>query len=215
MTSRDITFRPDAHLYLEPDGTIVPSVTGILSAVGVSVDFNALAQTSARLGDAIQLKRDIGSALHADAHAYDDHDLEWSTVDPRVRPYLDAWVVFRENSGLRPVARERLVYHPVYRYAGTLDGIFETGAGRLVLPDLKTGDPDDAGCQFQTAAYLEAWRADHPERAGEPVERWGVQLVPGQRVPYRVHKYDAWDDFQKFLAFLTTYRHQSTRRRAA
>lgn len=214
LTAADVAFEPVAHEYRLPDGLRIPGVTEILSAVGVSVDFEGLASIGRRVADAIDLKREIGHALHHDAHAYDDDDLEWSTVDPRVEPYLRAWVTFRENSRLTPTTRERLVYHATYGYAGTFDGIFEKPDGGLVLIDIKTGDPDDSGCQYQTAAYLAAYQHEHG-LTSTLVDRWGVQLVPQRVIPYRISPYTAWDDFARFQAFLTTFHCQAARRRKA
>lgn len=125
-----ITFEAAGHVYRRKvDGVIVPSVTQILKDTGVSVDFEGLSAMGQKRKHAIALKRDIGVALHADAHAYDDDDLELAAVHPEVRPYLDAWISFRNNyPQLRPATRERLVYHPELRVAGTLDGIFLVGA---------------------------------------------------------------------------------------
>lgn len=210
ITAADLTFDPVAHEYRRPDGIVVPSVTQILSGVGISVDFDELAGMSHRVGQAIDLKRDIGTALHADAHAFDDDDLDWSTVDPRVEPYLRAWATFREHTGLVPTTRERRVYHPTFDYAGTLDGIFRHPTGRFVLVDVKTGDPDDSGCQYQTAAYAAAYNVERPDPIAE---RWGVRLDPTRAIPYRIHQYTDWQDFATFQAFLTTYHHQAARRR--
>ena len=209
-TATDLTFDPVAHEYRLPDGRPVPSVTQILSAVGVSLDFEALAQMSARTAAAVDLKRDLGHALHADAHAFDDDDLEWATVDERVRPYLEAWVAFRANTQITPTARERRVFHPVFRYAGTLDGIFLTPNGRRVLVDIKTGDPDDSGCRWQTAAYQYAFAIEHPREHID--ERWGVRLMPGRSVPYDIAIYRDWRDWLAFQAFVTTFHYQAARR---
>ena len=121
-----ITFEPDGHIYrLKATGEIVPSVTEILRATSISAPFDDIRAMGEQRRHAIDLKRDIGVAVHADAHAYDDNDLDIETVHPDVRPYLDAWIAFRKNyPHLRPATRERLVYSPTYRYAGTLDGIF-------------------------------------------------------------------------------------------
>jgi hypothetical protein len=213
-TASDVIFERIAHEYRLPDGRLVPSVTQILQAVGVSVDFEGLASLGRRVADAIDLKREIGTALHADAHAFDDDDLDWNTVDPRVQPYLSAWADFRENTGATPATRERRIYHPVYGYAGTLDGIFTLPNGKLVLVDIKTGDPDDSGCAFQTAAYLAAYQHEHALTGGL-IERWGVQLTPDHAIPYRIHPYTDWTDFAKFQAFVTTFHHQAARRRRA
>lgn len=213
MTAAALSFDAAVHEYRRADGQVVPSVTQVLSAVGVSVDFESLRGMSIQMAAAIELKREIGSALHADAHAFDDNDLDWTTVDPRVEPYLRAWAVFRENSRLTPATRERRVYHPTFGYAGTLDGIFTLPTGRVVLVDIKTGDPEDSGCAYQTAAYEAAYQFEHP---GQIIhERWGVRLTPDHGIPYRISPYSDWRDFTKFQAFLTTFHHQAARRRRA
>ena len=115
----------------------MPSVTTLLRDTGVSVNFEELGGFGKRIEHAIQLKRDIGVAVHADAHAFDDNDLDLASVHPEVRPYLDCWIAFRQNyPALRPATRERLVYHPVLRYAGTLDGIFlSDGETKPIITD--------------------------------------------------------------------------------
>lgn len=206
----DIQFDSAGHIYTLPDGRVVPSVTEILGAVGVATNFEELGAMSAKAASDIDHKRALGSALHLDAHAFDDNDLDWNTVHPDVLPYLEAWVTVRQNKGLIPLTRERRVFHPVHFYSGTLDGIFITPAGRRILVDIKTGDPEDGGCRFQTAAYDAAYRFEHPDE--QIHERWAVQLVPGLAVPYRITPYTAWRDFAAFQAFCTTYHHQAARR---
>jgi len=213
MTAAALSFDAAVHEYRLADGRLVPSVTQILSAVGVAVDFEGLRSMSAKLAEDIEVKRHIGTAVHMDAHAFDDDDLEWSTVDPRVAPFVLAWATFRENSGLVPLTRERRVFHPDHFYCGTLDGVFLSPHGARVLVDIKTGDPDDSGCAYQTAAYQAAYAIEHPD---EPIaERWAVQLTPEHAVPYRVTPYTDWRDFQTFQAFVTTFANQAARRRAA
>lgn len=215
MNAAALSFASDTHEYRHPDGRLVPSVTQILSAVGVSVDFDELGQSSTRLRDAIALRRDLGTAVHADAHAYDDDDLDWSSMDPRVAPYIESWAAFRDNLRAQPLARERRVFHPALFYCGTLDGIFDVD-GKRVLIDTKIGDPDDAGAEFQTAGYEMAYLVEH---ANERIdERWAVQLIPGRRVPYTITNYSARQDARlhgpKFRAFITTYWEQAARRRS-
>lgn len=210
MGSSDaLVFYPETHEYFtqpgRDGGRPVPSVTTILRAVGVSADFEHVAAAT------LEFSRQLGSAVHVDCHAFDDDDLELATVDLRVLPYLQAWTQFREATGLVPIARERRVYHPVYDYCGTLDGIFTGPGGQQVLIDVKTGDPEDAGAQFQTAAYQAAYVAEHPDARID--ERWSVQLVPGRAVPYRITPYTDFRDFKKFQAFLVTYHEQPQRRR--
>lgn len=205
-----LTFTPETHEY-RVDGRRVPSVTEILKSTGVAVDFEELAGMSDRLGAAINEKRALGQALHSDAHSFDDNDLDWKTVDPRVLPYLEAWRTFRENSRLIPLGRERRVYHPALRYAGTLDGVFAKPPAINVLIDIKTGDPESAGARYQLAGYQLACQAEHTH--GYIHERWSVQLTPGNRVPYRITRYDDWRDFDTWKSIVTTYYAQAARRK--
>jgi hypothetical protein len=64
LSAADLAFEPTVHEY-RVGGQRVPSVTEILKAVGVSVDFDELADRSARTADAIATKRALGHALHA------------------------------------------------------------------------------------------------------------------------------------------------------
>lgn len=209
ICSSDLTFVESPNGYHLPDGRRVPSVTEILRATGVSEDFSHVKPED------LEFRRILGTAVHWACHAFDDDDLDFESLDPRVQPYvLDAWSAWRINFGAMPVQRERRVYHPVRFYAGTLDGIFELRTGTRVLVDIKCGDPWDAAAQFQTAAYEAAYRLEHPdERIID--ERLAVQLCPELTVPYRVTAYRDWTDFRKFEAFCVTYWEQAARRRRA
>lgn len=209
LTGRDLTFHPESHTYVRPDGVIVPSVTQILRATGIGTDYEAIPGLSAL---DLELRRQLGTAVHADIHSYDDDDLDLTTVDPRVRPYLDAWITCRNSLGLVGLIHERIVYDPDLEACGTLDGIVRVRDERSVLIDLKIGDPVDAAAQYQTAAYEVLWRAEHPNDA--PIdERWAVQLTPDLAIPYRITPYTDWRDQQMFRAFVTTYYAQAARRK--
>jgi hypothetical protein len=210
QTATRVVFEPTNHHYFV-DGIRKPSVTEILKETGVSTDFEEIGSFSERLREKVAFKRDLGTALHADIHAADDGDLDWDTVDDRVLPYLEAWMIFRENTGLMPLARERVIFHPSLDYCGTFDGIFRTPGGVLVLLDAKTGDPHDAAANFQTAGYLLAYGCQHPEN--EIGERWSVQLAPSRKVPYVITQYTDWNDFTIWQSIVATYWQQATRRR--
>lgn len=129
-----IDFEAAGHVYrLKETGEVLPSVTTILKETGISKDFDNLSSMGSKLRHDISTKRDLGTAVHADSHAFDDDDLDWETVNSEVRPYVEAWAVFRQNyPHLRPAVRERLVYHPGYRFVGTLDGIFMLAGEREI-----------------------------------------------------------------------------------
>lgn len=213
VTGSSLIFHDEDHSYWTPPGRTggrrIPSVTQILKAVGVCEDFDAI---EAMRPGVIEFRRHLGTAVHVDAHAFDDGALLIDTVDPRVLPYLQAWITWRENFDAQPLQRERRVYHPGHGYCGTLDGIFDIG-GKRVLIDIKIGDPTAAGAQFQTAAYQAAYCAEHPNERID--ERLSIQLTPELSVPYRVEPYRDWSDFRTFQAFITTYWQQAARRRRA
>lgn len=212
-TAADLLFDAETHVYRHQDGRVVPNVTTILKDVGAAVDFDELADISSRLADQIEFRRQLGAVVHQDAHAFDDDDLIWASVDAAAEPYVRAWETFRANTGLTPLTRERRVFHPGLFYAGTLDGIFAAPGGGRVLVDLKIGDPEASACRFQTAAYWEAYRVEHCGHDHTLPERWGVQLLPDRQVPYRISVYKDWRDFTIFQAFLVTFNHQAARRR--
>ena len=215
-TAADLRYDPVSHTTTNPNGDDVPHVTRILNATGISLNFSELAQLSPRLGRQIAYRRDLGSAFHADSHALDDGDLDWSTVHPDVAPYLDAWQSTKVALELEPLRRERQVYHHAFRYTGIMDGIFKVLSRKLgrrylqVLIDLKLGDPDDAGAQYQLAAYDAAHKTDADHEIVD--ELWAIQILPQLAVPYKVTNYSsrpaAARAFSDFTAFLTTFRCQ-------
>lgn len=215
MTVDDIVYDPDTHTSRAPDGRFVPHVTAILKAVGVATDFDDLACLSPRVEQNIGRARDRGLAVHADCHAYDDGDLIVESVHPIVRPYVEAWAECRVALGLEPEEREHRLFHPLFFYTGIMDGIFLRNGRDLALVDIKTGDPDDAACHLQTAAYELAWRA--MTGLTLPMARLGIQLMPRLRKPYRVTDYSIRTngiyDVSKWCACLTVYNEQVGRRK--
>src|SRR4030095_6601699 len=167
-----LAFDASKHVYTRiADGCEVDGVTRILRSVGVSADFDRIANSSGRRADQIAAARGLGTTVHALTHAYDADDLVVESVREDYRPWLDAWVTFRTYYQLTPIAREVLVYHAQHHYAGTLDGLFVNPNDRVILLDIKTGDPESAGTRYQLAAY-EAAQTLVPKVH----ERWAVQL---------------------------------------
>ncbi len=211
FTGADLVFTETTHEYRLPDGRVVPNVTTILKETGVATNFEEISSRSSKLAQAIEYRRALGTAVHADCHAFDDDDLDWQAMHDDVRPYVDAWSVFRDNTRLRPLARERRVFHPQDFYCGTLDGVFARPDETAVLVDIKIGDPFDAAAHLQTAAYQAAYHVDRPD---VPIlERWAVRLIPDRRIPYDITRYTDWQDINRFRAVLTTFAEQPVRRR--
>lgn len=204
-TVEQLVYDPESHTST-CNGRPVPHVTAILTAAGMTERFDQLPRRSR---EAAHYRRGLGSVVHADCHAYDDDDLDWSTLAPESLPYVEAWATFRHNLGLQPTERERQVFDPLHWYTGILDGIFND----VTLVDIKIGDPRSAAADLQTAAYAQAYLRMEKRRG--TLERMAVHLRPGRPIPYSIYPYERTDyarDFQKFLACRTVYDEQVARR---
>lgn len=166
-------------------GRPVPSVTQINKAMGLSSDFSQVRP------DVLERKRTIGQAVHAASHYFDEGDLVVRSVAPGVQPYLDAWRRFRDERRFQPVLLETIVASTTHHYIGRFDrlGIVDDRQDQWVriLADLKIGDPDDAGAQWQTAGYEVALRECCPDLAPYTLLRWSIQLRPDGT--YRLDQY--------------------------
>lgn len=219
-----IRFTADPHAYYS--GAVrLTGTTDVLKGVGVSLDFERLVTEGKVTAEQLVEKRDVGKAAHLATHFYDDGTLVAGSVDGRVEPYLQSWITFRAETGFKPALLETVLWHPGLFLAGTIDraGCFTQFAGfdprDLVTVDLKLGDPDDAGAEWQTAAY--ATMLSLSIRQGSP---WwqpllgarptvSVQLQANGRYKLRTYL-NTLRSWSEYTAFLTTYRRQHARRMA-
>lgn len=181
----DLTFEAAGHVY-RYDGRIVPSVTQILEVVDecwrVPVD---VLERAGRLGTAVHLACELD----------DLDDLDETSVDPVIAPYLAAWRRFRSETGFAPDLIEHRVHHRSMGYAGTLDRV-GTLFERRSLIDIKSGEEWPSHGP-QTAAYKEALATE-----GEKVsDRYAVYLRDDGT--YRLRKCEDKSDWAVFLACLT------------
>lgn len=117
---------PKTHIYTV-DGIRKPGITEIIKSAGL-VDDRWYTDYSA----------ERGSAAHKACHFFDENDLDESSVDPAILPYLEAWKKFRAESGFSPEIIEEPLYSEAFQFAGTPDraGILN---GDIVIPEIKTG----------------------------------------------------------------------------
>ena len=189
MGARDqLQFDEATHVYrLGP--VIVPGVTSILRPL---IDFSGVPP------DVLARKADLGRRVHLACQLDDEDDLDETTVEDEVAPYLCAYRQFREDTRAVVVANEQRVFHPLYRYAGTLDRKFDIpGLGR-VLTDLKTSFTTPLSTGPQTAAY-QAADAD-PSVTGRAALRLRADGT------YRFERLIDPDDWSVFMACLSLQR---------
>lgn len=144
------------HIY-RVDGSIYPGVTEILEDAWL-IDNRWYTE-----GGAIR-----GTYIHRICHYIDEGDLDESTVDEAFKPRVEAYKRFKEDTGFNVSYNEMPVFHPLYKYCGTLDKIGELN-GKKILLDIKTG-PYQKWVSLQLHAYVEAlkfnsafgtWLTDH------------------------------------------------------
>jgi hypothetical protein len=114
-----VTYDDEGHRYTF-SGQSLPSVTGILLAEGF-ID----AQFYTEYG------RTRGSYVHQARHLDDSGELDESTIDPVIAPFLEAWRRFKRESGFIVEQSEVPMANTVYGYAGRPDVIGHFPSGNL------------------------------------------------------------------------------------
>lgn len=193
MGARDLTFDEAAHVY-RLGGAVVPSVTQVLSPLssfaGIPVDV-------------LEAKRDLGQRVHFACQLDDEHDLDESSIENDVAPYLDGWRRFLRESGAVVVHNEQRVVEHTLRYAGTLDNVLEIDGFRWLV-DKKTCLSLPIAVGPQTAAYMRALRDPLCTR------RAALRLRPDGS--YRFDPLTGADDWAAFLSCLTLHRFKESHR---
>lgn len=117
----------------------LPSVTGILKAVGI-IDTAFYTEEG----------RERGSAVHLACEFLDQGDLDESTIDLQIAGYVEAYKKFKSDTGWEFDWIEAPVSDKAHTYAGTPDRILVSRPRRII--DLKTG-PFQKWHAIQAAAY--------------------------------------------------------------
>lgn len=186
-----VTFRKSDHTYWDGDRKI-PGVTTVMKPL---CDFSHIRE------EVLSRKSDLGTAVHLATELHDENDLDWSSLTHEQAEYTKGWVKFCRDNDTAIVHKELRVFHPTMIYAGTLDRIMWIN-GVLAMLDIKTSATMSPATGVQTAAYLEAYKAQYPNET-PPSVRYGLQLNPDGT--YRLHKYESNRDWPTFLSLLTIF----------
>lgn len=186
-----IRFIEETHQYFDDKGRL-PSVTEILSGsipqyTGISEQ--VLENASAR-----------GQAVHRACELYDKNELDYSTLDEQIIPYLEAWISFIKDTGFIVGYSEQIVYSNKFRYAGTLDRIGKIN-GESAIVDIKTTAILSPVTGLQLAGYKQA-AIECLEGSGQE-KRFAVQLKDNGN--YSIKEYTDQSDFNVFLSCLQLY----------
>lgn len=187
----DLTFDAVNHRYFA-DGVLVPSVTQILSDVGLWPDYSRF--------DSWYAER--GTKIHKAVALFDRGRLDWDKLDHHIIGFIQSYSKWKEQFGYVPFQSETPMYNAKLKYAGTPDsyGKFNKNAKQLHIPrlvDVKGGAP----CIFfglQLAGYALMLK-DHYSFL-----RTTVHLQEDGSVAFhRLHS--GVDDFAQFKAAVTVY----------
>ena len=140
-----LTYNEETHTYTL-NGVELPSVTQIITSIGL-VDYSMISK------DLLDYKADIGRKVHKTIEYHDNNELDDSELHPLLKNYLEQWKKFKKDFRFHIVESEIKTFHPVYKYAGTVDKL-----GRIddyyVIVDIKSGGASPSH-SIQTSAYKE------------------------------------------------------------
>lgn len=181
-----LIFREEDHTYWL-NGRQIPGVTRVLKPL---IGYEGVQAWM------LERKSAIGRAVHRATELWDADDLDEESLDPILRPYLDAYKRFFDHVKPKWNRTESKLYHARFGYAGTLDreGLISDVPA---VVDLKCTVDISPAVGAQTAAYAEAL-GDGLKR-----ERFALQLRPDGT--YRLEPMKDASDFQTFLACLSIH----------
>ena len=170
-----LRFNAERHEYTV--GCIVlPSVTTIISAVGL-YEFDSVPI------ETLEVAAERGRNVHTYIEWYEQGVLDMASIDPELEGYFNAYLSMKAEGLIpeKPFAIEKRSWSHKYRYAGTMDMLFNGGRW---IHDHKTGLPSPA-TGLQLSAY---WLMDHPDMSDKPERLTAGYLT--RRGEYNLVDYD-------------------------
>ena len=184
-------FDEKTHKYTV-DGVEVPSVTQILEGVGL-VDYRDIPRPVL----AYAAERSV--AVHTAAEFYDQHDLDFDSLDPQVAKYFIGWKNFRKDYSFEIVESEKMHIGQMggLLFGMRVDRVVKLGNGQIGVIDIKCTSKVHRAYGVQTAGYVIG--------LGFPCDpllarRFVVHLKPNSL--YAVHEYKDPRDGEVFEAGL-------------
>jgi len=186
-----LTFDPATHTY-RLGSRVLPHVTGVIKPLE---DYAGVPPS------VLEWASERGRMVHEACQFLDEDDLDESSLDPEIAPYVEAYRRFLEEVRPEWYAIEQPVHSDRYGYAGTLDRVgYLTGLKRSprAVVDLKAVAKLSPVTGLQLAAYAEAWCVGG---AAPLIARYALQLRPDKT--YRLKRYDEPTDLSTFLSQLS------------
>lgn len=184
-----LNFDPIEHAYTL-DEMALPSVTQCLQPL---INLSGIPK------DVLETARARGESVHKATELFDMGLLATSSISELLRPYIEAWMKFREEKQFTPELIEHRVWHNKYRYAGTVDRIGRLSSGVKILIDIKSTHEPPSYAGPQTAAYLGAFNYGKPD-SNKAVGIYTVHLK--KTGDYEFIEHDVDSDFPVFMSCL-------------
>ncbi len=192
LKSKVLTLDEEKHEYFLDGAKVLYSVTGVIEEAGL-VDSEYFTEES----------RQRGAAVHLATQYLDEGRLNWLSVDSRIRPYVEGYQAFKEETGFVPTSIEQKIHDEIWGYAGKYDKTGEVPTPlQLWLVEIKTGQYAD-WWGLQLAAYEAKLSRRHL--------RVAVQLMPNGR--YKLHRFNDHGDIKVFRSFITANNWKRNHRR--
>ena len=191
----ELTFSSQDYIY-KLNGKRIPAVSTILkplsSAFYGSIDEQALKTAAMR-----------GTSIHECIENYIKYGFEESTVE--TKPYLMAFMDWWEKYDPKPIKAEYRIYHPIFRYGGTIDLVCEID-GEIIVIDFKSAvSVVEMLTRIQLEAYTKALKA-HKIRADKKAI---LHLKPDGNYDFQPYKATDSEAWEVFGSLLTVYNYQN------
>jgi len=188
-----LTFDAEQHRYFW-DGKPVANVARVLAEL---TDYSVIPAAT------LEVARQKGVAVHTMLDLDEKKDLDEETLPDWLKPVLAKWRQFVKETGFVTRASESRVYHPLYKFAGTLDRYGHMAMiGGFAFVDFKRSFLAGKVIGLQLAAY----RAAYAEQVPEAKKAVLFALRINENTPVRLKEYNDPACFSEFLALLTAQR---------
>lgn len=183
------------HLYRGEDGTIIPSVTGIFDALGLT-DFSGIDPA------VVEWKRGFGSAVHKAVEFLVFGKLDWDSCPEEIIPAVVGVESWLKSVEYQPIAAEekKIIVLNGMKIGGTLDhrgSLIYKGKRRPCILDLKTGSKASPTWKWQVGAYT----GGAPKLDGDVYVGCALQVnKEGKATPYWVDTLKSKQEFALLLA---------------
>ncbi len=189
-------FDPERHRYVDGNGYELPSVSSIIRPITDlaygSIDC-AVLKTAQNFGTVVH---GICELLDTEIESLDELD----DLDPRVLPPVEAYLEWRNKTGVTFKPENVELRLACKRYAGTLDRFGYINDEPWVI-DLKTCSTIHSHVGLQLAGYVALAQANIPELTGKTIRRGALQITKDGK--FKLVEFSDLRDFATFSALLT------------